>query len=61
MVRVPIYGLLSIRISLLRMGADTTMRPDITAGLKEEKDGGTGRAIEFWNWCDEVTKPFSKG
>ena len=39
----------------------TTMRPDITAGLKEEKDGGTGRAIEFWNWCEEVTKPFTKG
>ncbi|RDL42331.1 uncharacterized protein BP5553_02310 [Venustampulla echinocandica] len=38
----------------------TTMRPDITAGLKEEKDGGTGRAIEFWNWCEEVTKPFTE-
>ncbi|TVY34907.1 putative oxidoreductase [Lachnellula occidentalis] len=39
----------------------TSTRPDITAGLKEEKDGGTGRAVEFWNWCDEVTMPFAKG
>jgi hypothetical protein len=37
------------------------MRLDITAGLKEEKDGGTGTAVQFWNWREEVTKPFTKG
>jgi hypothetical protein len=37
------------------------MRPDITAGLKEEKDGETETAVQFWNWCEEVTKPFTKG
>jgi NAD(P)-dependent dehydrogenase (short-subunit alcohol dehydrogenase family) len=38
----------------------TTMRADITAGLKEEKDGGTGMAVQFRNWCEEATKPFAQ-
>jgi hypothetical protein len=37
------------------------MRADITAGLKEEKDGGTGMAVQFWNWYEEATKPFAQG
>jgi hypothetical protein len=39
----------------------TTMRPDVRAGLKEEKDGGTGTVIQFWNWCEEDTKSFATG
>lgn len=31
-------------------------REDILLALKETKDGGTGRAIEFWHWCEEQVK-----
>ena len=27
-------------------------REDILLSLKERKDGGTGRAVEFWDWCE---------
>ncbi|KAL9625194.1 MAG: hypothetical protein Q9160_000596 [Pyrenula sp. 1 TL-2023] len=33
-------------------------REDIVLGLKGKEDGGTGRAIEFWDWCEEQAKPF---
>lgn len=33
-------------------------REDIVQGLKSKEDGGTGRAIEFWDWCEEQAKPF---
>ena len=33
-------------------------REDILLGLKEKKDGGTGEAKEFWDWCERKTKPF---
>lgn len=33
-------------------------REDILLALKEKKDGGTGRAVEFWDWCEEQVKPF---
>ena len=33
-------------------------RHDILLALKEEKDGGTCRAVEFWDWCEEQVKPY---
>ncbi|KAL2008387.1 hypothetical protein VTN00DRAFT_8369 [Thermoascus crustaceus] len=34
-------------------------REDILAGLRdEEEEGGTGRAKEFWEWCEEKTRDF---
>ena len=33
-------------------------RGDILLALKEKKDGGTGRAIEFWEWCEEQVQPY---
>lgn len=31
-------------------------REDILLVLKETEDGGTGRAIEIWHWCEEQVK-----
>ena len=33
-------------------------RKDILLSLKERKDGGTGRAAEFWDWCEEQVEPY---
>ena len=33
-------------------------RKDILLSLKESKDGGTGRAAEFWDWCEEQVEPY---
>jgi NAD(P)-dependent dehydrogenase (short-subunit alcohol dehydrogenase family) len=33
-------------------------RVDIVAGLKSEKEGGTGIAEKFWVWCEEQCKDF---
>ena len=33
-------------------------REDILLAMKGEKDGGTGRAVEFWDWCEEQVKPY---
>ncbi|KAL2222494.1 hypothetical protein M432DRAFT_594639 [Thermoascus aurantiacus ATCC 26904] len=35
-------------------------REDILASLRgKDEDGGTGRAAEFWEWCDEKTRGFA--
>ncbi|KAF2121599.1 hypothetical protein BDV96DRAFT_668326 [Lophiotrema nucula] len=34
-------------------------RNDILASLKAKEEGGTGVAAEFWDWCEEQTKPFA--
>lgn len=37
-------------------------REDILLALKDKKDGGTGVAVEFWDWCEEQVKTYiSKG
>jgi len=28
--------------------------------MKTKEEGGTGLAAEFWNWCEEKTKPYAK-
>ncbi len=33
-------------------------RQDILLALKGPDDGGTGRALEFWDWCEEQVKPY---
>ncbi len=33
-------------------------RNDILQALKDKKDGGTGQAIEFWDWCEDRVKPY---
>ncbi|KAH6671328.1 hypothetical protein B0J14DRAFT_595818 [Halenospora varia] len=33
-------------------------REDMVLALKEVEEGGSGRASEFWHWCEEVTKDF---
>ena len=33
-------------------------REDILLSLKERKDGGTGRAVEFWDWCEKQVEPY---
>jgi len=33
-------------------------RADLLEALKSEKDGGTGRAAEFREWCEEQVKEF---
>ncbi|CAG8961249.1 hypothetical protein HYFRA_00013305 [Hymenoscyphus fraxineus] len=37
------------------------LRPDVVVGLKGKEEGGTGRACEVWEWCEEVTRPFWGG
>ena len=34
-------------------------RKDILASLKSEKEGGTGEAARFWDWCEKVTSEFA--
>lgn len=34
-------------------------RLDILESLKSKEEGGTGLAAEFWDWCEEQTKPFA--
>ncbi|KAI9704544.1 MAG: hypothetical protein M1820_005457 [Bogoriella megaspora] len=34
-------------------------REDIVLGLKSKDEGGTGRAMEFWDWCEAQVKPFT--
>ena len=36
----------------------TRLRGDLMNALKDEKDGGTGRAGVFWEWCEEKVKPW---
>ncbi|KAL9109085.1 MAG: hypothetical protein Q9227_006176 [Pyrenula ochraceoflavens] len=33
-------------------------REDMLPALKDKQDGGTGKAAEFWEWCDARTKEF---
>ncbi|KAJ4409224.1 hypothetical protein N0V82_009497 [Gnomoniopsis sp. IMI 355080] len=34
------------------------LRKDLVEASKTEEDGGSGRAKEFWEFCDERTRPF---
>jgi NAD(P)-dependent dehydrogenase (short-subunit alcohol dehydrogenase family) len=34
-------------------------RADIAAGMKNEKDGGTGIAAKFWEFCEEETSKYA--
>jgi NAD(P)-dependent dehydrogenase (short-subunit alcohol dehydrogenase family) len=34
-------------------------RKDIIESLKSKEHGGTGVAAEFWDWCEQQTKPFA--
>ncbi|KAL6712906.1 hypothetical protein ACLMJK_009461 [Lecanora helva] len=34
-------------------------KPDLLDSLKAKEEGGTGRAAEFWKWCDEQTKQYA--
>lgn len=34
-------------------------RPDILESMKSKDEGGTGLAAEFWDWCEQQTKPFA--
>lgn len=33
-------------------------RQDMLDAMRPQSDGGTGRAAEFWDWCDEQISPF---
>jgi NAD(P)-dependent dehydrogenase (short-subunit alcohol dehydrogenase family) len=33
-------------------------RPDLIKALKSVEEGGTGRAKEFWDWCQEKTRDY---
>lgn len=33
-------------------------RKDILLALKNNEDGGTGQAKEFWEWCEKQVQPF---
>ena len=33
-------------------------RHDIVLALKSKVEGGTGEAMEFWDWCEEQIKPY---
>ena len=35
-----------------------SLRKDILLALKGKEDGGTGEALEFWDWCEEQVKPY---
>lgn len=35
-----------------------SLREDILLSLKEKNDGGTGRAVEFWDWCEQQVTPY---
>ena len=34
-------------------------RKDILASLNTEKEGGTGEAARFWDWCDQITSNYA--
>lgn len=34
------------------------IREDLVLAQKPEKEGGTGYAEKFWDWCDEQVKPY---
>jgi NAD(P)-dependent dehydrogenase (short-subunit alcohol dehydrogenase family) len=34
-------------------------RKDILASLKAKDEGGTGLAGQFWEWCEEETRPYA--
>lgn len=34
------------------------LRKDLVDATKLVEDGGTGKAVEFWDWCVEMTKEF---
>ena len=34
-------------------------KKDVVESLKSKGEGGTGLAAEFWDWCDEQTKPYA--
>ncbi len=34
------------------------IRKDLMLAQKPEKEGGTGTAEKFWDWCDEQVKPY---
>ncbi|KAL9110009.1 MAG: hypothetical protein Q9227_005348 [Pyrenula ochraceoflavens] len=34
-------------------------RRDVVESLKGKEEGGTGVAPEFWDWCEEQTRPFA--
>jgi hypothetical protein len=36
----------------------TFLRKDLVDAVKEEEEGGTGRAREFWAFCEEMTKGY---
>lgn len=36
-----------------------SLRKDILESLKSKAEGGTGLAVEFWEWCDEQTKNYA--
>lgn len=37
----------------------TKMRPDLLEAMKLESDGGSGRAAEFWDFCQEKTHDYA--
>lgn len=34
-------------------------RGDLLESLKAKEKGGTGKAAEFWEWCEEQTRGFA--
>jgi len=34
------------------------IRKDLMLAQRSEKEGGTGTAEKFWDWCDEQVKPY---
>ncbi len=39
-----------------RLGPE--IRKDLVLAQRSEKEGGTGTAEKFWDWCDEQVKPY---
>ena len=36
-------------------------RGDVVRALRGREEGGTGEAAAFWEWCEEVVRPFVAG
>ena len=36
-----------------------TPRKDVLIGFKSEKEGGTGEARKFWDWCEQMTSEYA--
>lgn len=34
------------------------LRPGLEASVKSHEEGGTGRAAEFWDWCEKETRKY---